>query len=232
MLLQPAVCVIQRAFLKNGVCGSSNPQLQFNFFYKSFISVCNWAHTESPDILYSCSWQQQCTCTEKWMRHLERPTSKSAFPQRVWSLKRDKDSKVGWRLLGLPSKSTFTHITQLSSVHRSLCSSCSTSLLWRFVDADRALPGGLAQTDGYTTGTFPSQVYVPNTMTKRQENTNVPPKAWHPALINQQTAGGHFSLQSYAWQVSLFKNYGLDPGITFIALPHVKQDFIACPHTA
>lgn len=66
------------------------------------------------------------------------------------------------------------------------------------MDADRVLPGGPVQTDGYARGTFPSQVFVQNTVNKRQENNHVPPKAWHPALINQQIAGGHSSLQSYA----------------------------------
>lgn len=45
------------------------------------------------------------------------------------------------------------------------------------MDADRALPGGPAQTDGYARGTFPSQLFVQNTENKRQENNHVRPKA-------------------------------------------------------
>lgn len=70
------------------------------------------------------------------------------------------------------------------------------------MDADRALPGGPVQTDGYARGTFPSQVFVQNTVNKQLENNHVPPTARRPALINQQIAGGHFHLQSNAWQAS------------------------------
>lgn len=65
------------------------------------------------------------------------------------------------------------------------------------MDADRALPGELAQTDGCARGTFLLKAFVQNTVTKRQENSHVYPKAYYLALINQHTARGHFTLQKY-----------------------------------
>lgn len=144
------------------------------------------------------------------MRHLERPSTESAFPPRL-----------------RPSSLRKTVQGQQSSSEASLCVSqihlntySFTPIIPQFikapppaaqgtmlnldvvdlccVDADRSFPGGPAQTDGYARGTFPSKMFVRNTVTERQENNHVPPEAWHPALINQQITGGHLSLQSYA----------------------------------
>lgn len=149
------------------------------------------------------------------MRHLERPSTESAFPLRV-----------------RPSSLRETAQGQQSSSEASLCVSQTHLLTYSFTPRIpqfiKALPRP-QQLRGHRVEfgcgrsllcgdvwmlTGPSLVgqrrlmdmlealspqrCLCGTLTERQENNHVPPEAWHPALINHQTTGGHLSLQSYA----------------------------------
>lgn len=118
------------------------------------------------------------------------------------SIRQYKDSKVAVMLVCVCLKYTPTVLPQHPSVHQGLHSSSGDTVL----NLD-ALCGDVWMLTGPSPvgqrrlmdmlGTFPSKVFVQNTVIERQEN-HVPPKACHPALINQQITGGQLRLHSFA----------------------------------